>query len=243
MVPIPSSWRRALTWLARFHSRSPLESRTTARPVSRRSATSLSRERSEEFIEGSSRRCPRSPTGDPMDPATVLGPLVSKAQRDLAGDTSCRRSFDEGARVTHGRRPLEGTGLLLSRDGTHRRARAIAGGLAKNCSDPSRSFTSSRSRPARSNSPTPRPGDSRGSIWAVDQDEIDAVIEGLDVGMVFANAIVASMPELPFGGTKNSGFGRELVGERSARVHQRQDLSTSHDRTALLRPRRLGAST
>jgi succinate-semialdehyde dehydrogenase/glutarate-semialdehyde dehydrogenase len=50
-----------------------------------------------------------------------------------------------------------------------------------------------------------------GSIWSNDQDEIDAAIAGLDVGMVFANAIVASMPELPFGGTKNSGIGRELA--------------------------------
>ena len=49
-----------------------------------------------------------------------------------------------------------------------------------------------------------------GSVWASDAREIDAVIERLDVGMVFANAIVASVPELPFGGTKNSGFGREL---------------------------------
>ena len=49
-----------------------------------------------------------------------------------------------------------------------------------------------------------------GSIWASDPGEIDAAVQGLEVGMVFANAVVASTPELPFGGIKNSGYGREL---------------------------------
>jgi succinate-semialdehyde dehydrogenase/glutarate-semialdehyde dehydrogenase len=49
-----------------------------------------------------------------------------------------------------------------------------------------------------------------GSIWATDQAEIEQAITGIDAGMVFANAIVASMPELPFGGIKRSGYGREL---------------------------------
>ena len=49
-----------------------------------------------------------------------------------------------------------------------------------------------------------------GSIWSNDPAEIDAAIAGVEAGMLFANAIVASMPELPFGGIKESGFGREL---------------------------------
>ena len=49
-----------------------------------------------------------------------------------------------------------------------------------------------------------------GSIWASDAREIERAIAGIDAGMVYANAIVASSPELPFGGIKNSGYGREL---------------------------------
>ena len=48
------------------------------------------------------------------------------------------------------------------------------------------------------------------SIWTRDESEQQRAIAGLESGQVFVNAMVASSPELPFGGTKLSGYGREL---------------------------------
>ena len=47
-------------------------------------------------------------------------------------------------------------------------------------------------------------------MWGDDEAEIARCIEGIEAGAVFVNAMVASMPELPFGGIKRSGYGREL---------------------------------
>jgi succinate-semialdehyde dehydrogenase / glutarate-semialdehyde dehydrogenase len=50
-----------------------------------------------------------------------------------------------------------------------------------------------------------------GSVWTGDAARGDRVARQLQVGAAFVNAIVRSDVRLPFGGTKRSGFGRELA--------------------------------
>jgi succinate-semialdehyde dehydrogenase / glutarate-semialdehyde dehydrogenase len=48
------------------------------------------------------------------------------------------------------------------------------------------------------------------SVWSADTERALAVGRRITSGALFVNAVVASDPRLPFGGTKRSGYGREL---------------------------------
>ncbi|MGI9163229.1 MAG: NAD-dependent succinate-semialdehyde dehydrogenase [Mycobacterium sp.] len=47
-------------------------------------------------------------------------------------------------------------------------------------------------------------------LFTTDPEQAQRVAEGIDAGMVFINVVEADGVELPFGGVKRSGFGREL---------------------------------
>jgi len=49
------------------------------------------------------------------------------------------------------------------------------------------------------------------NAWTEDAHERERFLDGIEAGMVFFNGNVTSYPELPFGGVKTSGYGRELT--------------------------------
>ncbi len=146
--------------------------------------------------------------GDPMDPATNLGPLATRSQRDeLASQVAA--SVERGAKVLTGGEAAGGPGWFYpatvltdvpddSRAGCEELFGPVS--VVKVVEDLDQAIAVANDSPWGLG----------GSIWSTSDDEIDAAIAGVEAGMVFANSIVASMPELPFGGVKASGFGREL---------------------------------
>ena len=49
------------------------------------------------------------------------------------------------------------------------------------------------------------------AVWTNDPDEQAYFMDAIEAGAVFVNGMSASYPQLPFGGIKNSGYGRELA--------------------------------
>ena len=48
------------------------------------------------------------------------------------------------------------------------------------------------------------------ALWTTDLERARVLVRRIEAGAVFVNGMVASDPRLPFGGIKQSGYGREL---------------------------------
>jgi succinate-semialdehyde dehydrogenase/glutarate-semialdehyde dehydrogenase len=146
--------------------------------------------------------------GDPLDPKTELGPLASASGvDDLHRDVL--KSVEAGARLLTGGTPLPGKGSFYPP--------TILTDIPRNSPAYSEEFfgpVASLFRVKNADEAIRIANDTRfglgASVWTQDPEERDYFIRNLEAGMVFVNKMVASDPRVPFGGVKQSGFGREL---------------------------------
>jgi succinate-semialdehyde dehydrogenase/glutarate-semialdehyde dehydrogenase len=146
--------------------------------------------------------------GDPLDPTTEVGPLATRSTlTDL--DDQVRRSIAAGARVLAGGHPLEGPGnyyaptvLTDIEPGSPAYAEELFGPVAAlfRVRDAGEAIRVANDTSFGLGS----------SVWTNDAAERARFIDEIEAGQVFVNGMVVSDPRLPFGGIKNSGYGREL---------------------------------
>jgi succinate-semialdehyde dehydrogenase/glutarate-semialdehyde dehydrogenase len=162
----------------------------------------------DEFLERFAAAMEALVVGDPFDPGTDIGPIVTETQRDeLIGQVEA--AIAQGATV-HSRTALpSGDGwwfapTVLSGVTTDMPVslEEVFGPVAMVMRVPDLDAAI-----AVANATTFGLGS---SVWTNDEGERRRCIEGIEAGAVFVNAMVASLPELPFGGIKRSGYGREL---------------------------------
>ena len=147
-------------------------------------------------------------TGDPTDPATNYGPLSSdQAARNLM--EQIKDAVSKGATVHTGGRRIEGPGAFVEPtvlSGVTPDMRAYREELFGPAAVVYR-VASADEAVELANSSAYGLG---GAVFSSDEALALEVADRLDVGMVWINQPEGGGPELPFGGTKRSGVGREL---------------------------------
>jgi succinate-semialdehyde dehydrogenase/glutarate-semialdehyde dehydrogenase len=146
--------------------------------------------------------------GDPMDPATTLGPLSTEAAL-----TQLRAQVD--AAVKGGARLLLG-GQRIARPGWFMQATILTDIAPGNPAfrdeffGPVASFFRVKSEDEAIALANDSDFGLGGSVWTKDEARGLRVASRVDTGMVFVNNLDWADADLPFGGIKHSGYGREL---------------------------------
>lgn len=147
--------------------------------------------------------------GDPMDPTTDVGPLATESGRDELAEL-VDDAVAQGATVLAGGHALDRAGWFYEptiiadlHDGMRLVLEEAFGPVA--------SLYRVESREEARDIANQTTFGLSSAVWTTDPDDEAFFIESLDAGAVFINGMTVSYPELPFGGIKDSGYGRELA--------------------------------
>jgi succinate-semialdehyde dehydrogenase/glutarate-semialdehyde dehydrogenase len=147
--------------------------------------------------------------GDPMDESTDVGPLATESGRDEVAEL-VDDAVAKGAEVLTG-------GATLERPGWFYAPTVLAGLTAdmrvvmEEAFGPVASLYEVADRDEAVRVANQTTFGLSSAVWSNDTAEQDWFIRHLDAGAVFLNGMTVSYPELPFGGVKDSGYGRELA--------------------------------
>ncbi|MCK8608418.1 NAD-dependent succinate-semialdehyde dehydrogenase [Agromyces sp. C10] len=159
----------------------------------------------EPFLEKFTAKIAEVEATDPMSSDSVLGPLSSlKAAEGL--EEQVKRAIEHGAKLVHG-----GT-----REGAFFQTTVLTDVASDNPASKEEFFgpvaqvyrAADEADAVRIANDIPF---GLGSyLYTTDPEQADRVANAIEAGMVFVNIVLADGAELPFGGVKRSGFGREL---------------------------------
>lgn len=146
--------------------------------------------------------------GDPMDEKTQLGPLATDAIRDEL-DKQVRASVSAGARLLTGGKKLSGDGYFY--------APTVIADIPPDAPAAREELFGPVASVFKANDLSDAIRIANGtafglgaSAWTRDTAERERFVAEIESGLLFINGMVVSDARLPFGGVKNSGFGREL---------------------------------
>lgn len=162
----------------------------------------------DEFLEKFVAKMAALVVGDPMDEATQVGPLATeKGRREI--DELVEDARQKGARILTGGKAPDMPGWFYEPtvvDGLKPGMRLVM----EEAFGPVASVYKVSSREEAAEVANQTTFGLSSAVWTTDPSDEDYFIAHSEAGAVFINGMTISYPELPFGGVKDSGFGREL---------------------------------
>jgi len=159
----------------------------------------------DEFLEKFTASFSAAEPGDPTAEDTAVGPLSSQTAADRL-EQQVRKAVDNGAEVVVGGKRdgnyFEPTILTGIEPGDEASQEEFFGPVAQVYR-----VGSEEEAVALANQ---TPFGLGSYVMTTDKAQGERVADGIEAGMVYVNLVGADSPELPFGGFKRSGFGREL---------------------------------